>query len=205
MLTPPAKRSSGPPPQMQLPRMSVDPDSHRLRDVDFESSPHCDARPWADDIDTIVVHAIALPPETFNTPHVDALFLGRLDTTAHAYFEGLAGVRVSAHLVIFRDGRIKQYVPFDRRAWHAGESIFDGRQRVNDFSIGIELEGSDHQPFEDAQYEQLVAVCDTLMRSYPKIEPSRLVGHADIAPGRKTDPGPHFDWPRFLSLLEHAR
>ena len=121
------------------------------------------------------------------------------------YFKGLRDVRVSAHLCIRRDGRITQYVPFDQRAWHAGESWFDGRTRVNDFSIGVELEGSDTQPFEEIQYRRLVEAGAALMRAYPAIELSRVIGHADIAPARKTDPGPHFDWPRFLTLLEHAR
>ncbi|MCH9828061.1 MAG: 1,6-anhydro-N-acetylmuramyl-L-alanine amidase AmpD [Gammaproteobacteria bacterium] len=190
---------------MRLPRLEVDAQTQRLQDVTFLSSPHCDARPVTMEIDTIVIHAIALPPETFGGSYIDDLFLGQLDCDAHPYFKDLRDVRVSAHLCIRRDGHITQYVPFDQRAWHAGESWFDGRTRVNDFSIGVELEGSDTQPFEEIQYRRLVEAGAALMRAHPAIELSRVIGHADIAPARKTDPGPHFDWPRFLTLLEHAR
>jgi len=190
---------------MRLPRREVDVQTQRLQGVDFLKSPHCDARPATMEIDTIVIHAIALPPETFGGSYIDDLFLGQLDCDAHPYFKDLRDVRVSAHLCIRRDGHITQYVPFDQRAWHAGESWFDGRTRVNDFSIGVELEGSDTQPFEEIQYRRLVEAGAALMRAHPAIELSRVIGHADIAPARKTDPGPHFDWPRFLTLLEHAR
>ncbi len=157
-----------------------------------------------------MIHAIALPPETFGAPagstscYIDDLFLNQLDRDADPYFATLVGLHVSAHLCIFRDGHIHQYVPFDQRAWHAGVSQWEGRERCNDFSIGIELEGSDTQPFEDAQYAALVAVTRVLLDHYPQLTPARIVGHSDIAPNRKTDPGPHFDWPRFRHALGRA-
>lgn len=184
----------------------VDTATHRLEGITFAESPHVDDRPLgAESVDTLVIHAIALPPDCFDTPWIDRLFLGTLDCDAHPYFDQLRGLRVSAHLCIFRDGDCRQYVPFDRRAWHAGQSRFEGRDNVNDFSIGIELEGGDAHPFTDAQYRRLVAVTRALMQAYPRLGVERIVGHADIAPGRKTDPGPHFDWPRYLSLLEFGR
>lgn len=186
-------------------RLEVDRGSHRLADIRHLDSPHADDRPNPDDISLLVVHAIALPPETFGGSFIDELFLGQLDYTAHPYFETLRGVRVSSHALIRRDGAVTQYVPFNRRAWHAGKSSFEGRARCNDFSIGVELEGSDTQPFEDAQYTSLVRVAQALLRSYPKLSSERIAGHADIAPGRKTDPGPHFDWLRFQAEMEFPR
>lgn len=149
----------------------------------------------------LVIHNIALPPATFGTPYIDDFFAGRLDCSAHPYFENLRNVRVSAHCVIFRDGRIWQYVPFDKRAWHAGLSLYEGRDKCNDFSLGIELEGADDVPYTDAQYQALTALTRYLLQTYPRLNPARIVGHADIAPGRKTDPGPAFDWSRYLSAL----
>jgi AmpD protein len=184
----------------------IDPVTHRLVDVPFMDSPHFDVRPGGlQDIDTLVIHAIALPPDTFDTPWIDHLFCGTLDCDADPYFDQLRGLRVSSHLCIFRDGRCHQYVAFDQRAWHAGRSWFDGRPDVNDFSIGIEMEGGDAHAFTDAQYARLVMVTRALASHYPKLMPERIVGHADIAPGRKTDPGPHFDWQRYLSALEFGR
>lgn len=185
--------------------LSVDTARHRLRGARWLPSPHADARPDPRDIALLVVHAISLPPETFGGPWIDDLFLGHLDCEAHPYFSSLRGVRVSSHLLIRRDGSITQYVPFDRRAWHAGQSAFEGRSRCNDFSIGIELEGSDARPFEDAQYTALVRAANALLDAYPTLSRERIVGHADIAPGRKTDPGPHFDWLRFTTELEFPR
>lgn len=179
--------------------------AHRLLAARFQPSPHQDARPDAEDIDTIVVHGISLPPGEFGGPWIDALFAGTLDADAHPYFATIASLAVSAHCCIFRDGRLTQYVAFDRRAWHAGQSRFDGRERVNDFSIGIELEGDDDTPYTDPQYAQLAQLCIGLIEAYPRITPARIVGHSDIAPGRKTDPGPHFDWLRLLAAVEHRR
>jgi len=166
---------------------------------------HYDDRPDSSDISLLVIHNISLPPATFNTPYIDDFFGGRLDCSAHPYFARLVGVRVSAHCVIYRDGRIWQYVPFDKRAWHAGLSLFNGRDKCNDFSIGIELEGADDVPFTEAQYQALSRLCHWLLKQYPALAPERILGHSDIAPGRKTDPGPAFDWPYFQQLLANQQ
>jgi len=157
-------------------------------------SPFCDARPNRTEIDLIVIHAISLPPEEFGGHYISDLFTGKLDYSAHPYFQGLKSLEVSSHLLIRRDGEIIQYVPFHCRAWHAGQSSFKGRHACNDFSIGIELEGSDHQEFTSEQYKKLNKCLFTLLNHYPTIPNDHIVGHSDIAPGRKTDPGPHFDW-----------
>lgn len=180
----------------------ITPD-HWLARVRRLPSPNCDARPEAGDVSLLVIHNISLPPGRFGGPWINDLFLNRLDHSAHPYFETLRGLTVSAHCCIFRDGRLVQYVPFDRRAWHAGKSQFKGRERCNDFSIGIELEGCDSKPFTQAQYRRLSVVTRALLDTYPKLARSRIVGHSDIAPGRKTDPGPGFDWARFKTEL-HA-
>lgn len=164
-------------------------------------SPNQDERPVGLAVDLLVVHGISLPPGEFGGPWIDALFANALDPDAHPYFRAIADLRVSAHLLIRRDGEVVQYVPFHRRAWHAGASSFAGRSRCNDFSIGIELEGADDLPYDDRQYPRLAAVIAALRAAYPAIAPDRLVGHADIAPGRKTDPGPAFDWARLRRLL----
>ncbi len=158
------------------------------------ASPNHDARPVADDISLLVIHAISLPPERFSGPAVMQLFTNRLDPAGHPFFAALAGVRVSAHLFIRRRGELIQFVPFSARAWHAGASHWQGRDRCNDFSIGIELEGSDHRPFTAAQMRRLRQVVAALQSAFPQITRERVVGHSDIAPGRKTDPGPWFDW-----------
>jgi AmpD protein len=170
---------------------------HWLPRVRRLPSPNCDERPPAADISLLVIHNISLPPDRFGGPWIDDLFLNRLDYDAHPYFEQLRELRVSAHCCIFRDGRLTQYVPFHRRAWHAGKSQYEGRERCNDFSIGIELEGCDTKPFTQAQYARLARVTRLLLGAYPKLTRSRIVGHSDIAPGRKTDPGSHFDWARY--------
>ncbi|MDS4028836.1 MAG: 1,6-anhydro-N-acetylmuramyl-L-alanine amidase AmpD [Candidatus Contendobacter sp.] len=170
----------------------------------WRPSPNHDERPDGAVVDLIVVHGISLPPGEFGGPWIDALFTNTLDPNAHPYFRAIAELRVSAHLLIHRDGDLAQYVPFQRRAWHAGASTFAGRSRCNDFSIGIELEGTDHIPYDDRQYARLTAVIAALRTIYPTLTPGRLVGHADIAPGRKTDPGPAFDWARLRRLLGDA-
>lgn len=180
----------------------VDRSRHRLRGVPFRPSPNCDARPRPREISLLVVHAISLPPGRFGGPWVNRLFANTLDCDAHPYFDGLRELRVSAHLCIFRTGKVVQFVPFHRRAWHAGRSAFGGRPACNDYSIGIELEGCDDRPFEPVQYRMLARVARALMRAYPRISPARIVGHSDIAPGRKTDPGPCFDWQRLRAELE---
>lgn len=164
------------------------------------SSPHWDERPEGE-ISLLVVHCISLPPGQFGGPYIDDLFMGRLDPSRDPYFAGIHQLRVSAHCLIRRDGELVQYVPFDKRAWHAGLSCFEGRDRCNDFSVGIELEGTDTGTYTDAQYQVLAELSRLLMASYPAITPRRLTGHSDIAPGRKTDPGPGFDWARFRAML----
>jgi AmpD protein len=157
-------------------------------------SAHCDERPENTSIDMIVIHGISLPPGVFGTGMVDKFFSGQLDVQAHPYFVTIAELRVSAHLLIDRQGVLTQFVPFTKRAWHAGKSRFQGREQCNDFSIGIELEGTDDIPYEKIQYEQLILIIKLLMAHYPGITCDRIVGHSDIAPGRKTDPGSFFDW-----------
>jgi AmpD protein len=164
-------------------------------------SPNCDARPPGCGIDLLVVHNISLPPGEFGGPHIEALFQNRLDPDVHPYFAEIVGLRVSAHLLIRRDGTVVQFVPLDRRAWHAGQSAFCGRQACNDFSIGIELEGSDAEPFDERQYLSVAQVTREILLRYPAITSDRIVGHSDIAPGRKTDPGPCFDWSRYRQAI----
>lgn len=164
-------------------------------------SPNCDDRPDAADISLLVIHGISLPPAEFGGPWIDHLFTNRLDPNAHDYFAGIVHLRVSAHLLIRRDGELVQYVPFHRRAFHAGVSSFAGRERCNDFSIGIELEGTDELPYTDPQYDQLNKVIAALLATYPNLSGARIAGHCDIAPGRKTDPGPSFDWSRVVARL----
>ena len=172
--------------------VQIEPQSGLLADVPFLSSPHCDARPEGVQPELIVVHGITLPPGEFGGPWIDDLFMGRLDPGAHPYFAEIAHLRVSAHLLIRRDGSVTQYVPFNQRAWHAGTSSFDGRDRCNDFSIGIELEGTDDIPYTVAQYDRLAEVIHALHGMYPTLK--SIAGHEHIAPGRKTDQGPAFDW-----------
>ncbi|MBS1231057.1 MAG: ampD [Proteobacteria bacterium] len=156
-------------------------------------SPNFDDRPEGESVSLVVVHAISLPPSKFGSDDISRLFTNTLDPHAHPYFSAISAVRVSAHFLIRRDGALLQFVSCQQRAWHAGASSWNGRSRCNDFSIGIELEGCDELPFEDAQYLQLTALIESLRTIYPVVA---VVGHADIAPGRKTDPGPCFDWRR---------
>lgn len=176
-------------------------DNGWLHDVRRCPSPNRDERPDGCPVDLLVIHNISLPPDEFGGPWIEDLFLNRLDPTAHPYFADIAGLSVSAHLLIRRDGEVVQFVPLNERAWHAGASCFDGRERCNDYSIGIELEGSDTQPFTDAQYAALARTSRDIMARYPTVTAERITGHSDIAPGRKTDPGPHFDWNRFRQEL----
>lgn len=161
-------------------------------------SPHHDERPPGTRISLLVIHNIALPPGEYGGPYIDDLFMGRLDPRAHPYFEEVAGLRVSPHYLIRRDGMVIEYVPPEKRAWHAGASSWKGRERCNDFSIGVELEGSDDVPFSEPQYESLIALARRLKERFGPLD---LAGHSDIAPGRKTDPGPWFDWERLRSAL----
>jgi AmpD protein len=153
-------------------------------------------------VELLVIHGISLPPGEFGSRAIDQLFTNCLDPAAHPAFRDLYQLRVSAHLLIRRDGELVQYVPLEQRAWHAGVSCYRDRPRCNDFSIGIELEGTDEAPYDDRQYTQLATVARAIQAVYPGITRDRIVGHCDIAPGRKSDPGPTFDWPRFHLLLE---
>ncbi|MDO9226269.1 MAG: 1,6-anhydro-N-acetylmuramyl-L-alanine amidase AmpD [Pseudomonadota bacterium] len=157
------------------------------------ASPNCDARPEGEAISLLVIHNISLPPGQFGGPGVEQLFANRLNPDEHPYYAAIQGLRVSSHFFIRRDGELIQFVPCGSRAWHAGVSVWRGRERCNDFSIGVELEGTDDMPFSDAQYAVLNHLLETLRAAYPI---TGVAGHSDIAPGRKTDPGPCFDWDR---------
>jgi len=172
-----------------------------VRGVRFIESPNCDERPAPSDISAILIHSISLPPGQYGGDAVEAFFCNRLDPSAHEYFAQICDMQVSAHFLICRDGTLSQFVSTHRRAWHAGESRMAGRTRVNDFSVGIELEGTDDTEFDDRQYATLVALTRCLMRAYPEILPERVLGHSDVAPGRKTDPGPGFDWARYRGAI----
>lgn len=165
------------------------------------SSENFDQRPDDRPIRLIVVHNISLPPGEFGGPYISQLFTNQLDKDQHPYFAEIYQLRVSSHLLIRRDGEIIQYVPFHQRAWHAGASEYCGEARCNDFSIGIELEGADDIPYEPAQYQQLAELVSELRRCYPDITKDAITGHSDIAPGRKTDPGPAFDWDHLTQLI----
>ncbi len=159
-------------------------------------SPNCDSRPANLVPELVVVHGISLPPGSYGGPWIERLFMNTLPAGEHPYFETIQHLRVSSHVLIARDGGLTQYVPFGMRAWHAGNSYWRGRGGCNDFSIGVELEGSDDEPYDDRQYEALAGIVAALQRAYPSLAEGWIAGHSDIAPGRKTDPGPHFDWSR---------
>jgi N-acetyl-anhydromuramoyl-L-alanine amidase len=165
-------------------------------------SPHCDARPAGTVAELLVVHGISLPPGEFGGPWIDRLFTGALPPEVHPYFKEIEGLIASAHALIRRDGQIVQYVPFGQRAWHAGKSEYQGRAGCNDFSIGIELEGADGTPYSETQYAALAALTAALLAAYPTLSQEAITGHSDIAPGRKTDPWPVFDWVRYRALLK---
>jgi AmpD protein len=168
-------------------------------------SPNCNERPVGEEVNLLVIHNISLPPGEFGGSCIREFFCNELDCDAHPYFDQLRDMEVSSHLLIERDGHVVQFVPFGLRAWHAGQSSFQGRENCNDFSIGIELEGTDDGAYTDAQYSSLAAVTRELQHRYPAITAQRITGHSDIAPGRKTDPGPAFDWPRYMNLLSGAK
>ncbi len=181
--------------------MRVDRSSGLLHGALQIASPNCDPRPAGVEADLIVVHGISLPPGEFGGPGRDRRFTNAWPADAHPYFAELAGLRVSSHLVIGRDAALTQYVKFTERAWHAGKSCYAGREACNDFSIGIELEGTDTLAYEPAQYASAASLILGLCAAYASLSTARLVGHSDIAPGRKTDPGPAFDWPRLRGLM----
>jgi len=191
-------------PHLLLPVLEVDVDSGLLRGVRWVESPNRDARPAGCPPDLIVIHGISLPPGVYGGPWIDQLFTNRLDGDQHPYFDEVRALRVSSHVLLARDGGITQYVRFQDRAWHAGMSSYAGREACNDFSIGIELEGTDTSPYEDVQYRVLANLVAALLAAYPTLSLDRITGHADIAPGRKTDPGVAFDWPRARRLMTLA-
>ena len=175
--------------------------SYWLDAVKHTPSPNFDARPTDCSIDLLVIHNISLPPGVFEGDDVEAFFLNQLHHSKHPFFEEIRELKVSSHLFIRRDGSAQQFVDLDNRAWHAGQSTWQGKERCNDFSIGIELEGTDDQTFTDAQYTTLIQLTLQIQQQYPDITNDRIVGHSDIAPDRKTDPGPHFDWSRYRQGL----
>lgn len=179
-------------------------DDNRIAEARRVDSPNHGERPPAVDIDLVVLHSISLPEGEYGNGRIDDFFCNRLDIGAHPEFAALEGLEVSAHLLIDRDGTLTQYVPFDRRAWHAGESSFAGRGNCNDYSIGIELEGTERGGFTDSQYAALAEVVRLLMDVWPGLTAERVVGHSEVSPGRKTDPGPGFDWRRFRRDLARA-
>ena len=180
--------------------MQLDPASGWCHGVQVCPSPNFNERP-AGEISLLVIHNISLPPAQFATGKVQEFFQNRLDVTEHPYFAGIADLRVSAHFLIERDGSVTQFVSCLERAWHAGVSMFEGRETCNDFSVGIELEGTDDLPFTDAQYQALITLTRQLQTAFPAITGARICGHSDIAPWRKTDPGPAFDWARYRAAL----
>ena len=182
--------------------MQLDPKTGWCADVSHCPSPNFNARPEGE-ISLLVIHNISLPPGQFGTGKVQELFGNQLDPLEHPYFAGIASLRVSAHFLIERDGSVIQFVSCLERAWHAGVSSFAGRENCNDFSIGIELEGTDDQPYTDSQYAALASLVLVLQEHFPKLNEKRICGHCDIAPGRKSDPGASFDWARLFAAL-HA-
>jgi AmpD protein len=186
------------------PDLRVDARSGLLNGARRLASPNHDARPLGVRTDLIVIHGISLPPGEFGGPWIERLFTNSLPPDGHPYFAEVAALRVSAHLLVRRDGEVVQFVAFQDRAWHAGKSSHRGREACNDFSIGVELEGVDDAPYTGRQYRVLASVVAALCRAYPRLSPRRIVGHAEIAPGRKTDPGPAFDWRRARRLIWQA-
>ena len=173
--------------------------NHRLQDINFLESPNFNNRPVDEDISLLVIHSISLPPKKYNTDHIERFFLNELDFSSHNFYKNIDGMKVSAHVLIKRNGEVIQFVPFDKRAWHAGVSSYKGKNDCNNFSIGIELEGSDDDIFEDIQYEKLSLITSLLITEYDLITKDNIKGHSDIAPERKTDPGVLFDWDRYLT------
>ncbi len=185
--------------------MIINKSTGLIENIQFISSPNFNQRPENCEIDLLVIHGISLPSNEFGSDDVISFFTNTLDFTKHPYFETIKDMTVSAHLFIRRNGDIIQFVPFHLRAWHAGVSQFQGRENCNDYSIGVELEGADEIPYAAAQYQQLAKVIDALQMAYPNITAQRIVGHSDIAPGRKTDPGPAFDWQQLHGLIVHSK
>ena len=175
--------------------------NHLISSAEFRESPNCSARPSGANVTLLVIHNISLPPGQFGEIYISDFFQNKLDISADQYFEEIKNLKVSSHLLIDRFGKVIQFVPFNKSAWHAGISFFKGQENCNDFSIGIEMEGSDFTEYTNEQYESLKELTLSLMKAYPKIELESIVGHSDIAPRRKTDPGESFDWARYKSDL----
>ena len=176
-------------------------ENHLIKNIKYIRSPNFNERSQNSSIKLIVIHAISLPPKEYGGDYVENFFLNKLKISDHEYFKEIKDLKVSSHLYIKRDGEIIQFVPFNKRAWHAGKSSFNGEFDCNDFSIGIELEGSDCDNFTDHQYQVLIDVTKQLMNKYPDIKKNSIKGHSNIAPGRKTDPGDKFEWTRYLSRI----
>jgi AmpD protein len=182
---------------------TISPGQGLIRPAEQCPSPNQDDRPEGCEPELIIIHSISLPPGEFGGPCVEQLFTNRLDWDAHPYFAEIRGLKVSSHVFIRRDGSLVQFVPFSRRAWHAGESSYRDREDCNDFSIGIELEGENEMPYDDSQYEALMKTVSTLQATYTTLCARRIVGHCDVAPNRKSDPGPAFDWLRLYDGLSN--
>lgn len=189
-------------PKIALPKRLRINDEGVVEGIRLIPSPNCDERPAGCAIDLLVIHYISLPPGEFGGPGIVQLFTNRLDARAHPFYAAIAGMKVSAHFLVRRGGELIQFVPCAQRAWHAGESVWKGRARCNDYSIGIEMEGSGEVPFTDAQYDRLAELTRALQARYPIAD---IAGHSDVAPGRKEDPGPHFDWARYRGMLKMNR
>jgi len=179
----------------------IDSETFLLSKTNYIASPNQDNRPQGSKPEIIVIHGISLPPGQFGGEYIKDFFLNKLDEAKHKFFEEIKDLKVSSHLFIDRGGKTIQFVPFDQRAWHAGESCFQGKMQCNDFSIGIELEGQDHINYSDSQYKCLAKIINCLFEFYPDLNARKIVAHSDIAPIRKTDPGPAFDWVKFYELL----
>jgi len=180
--------------------MKADLVSGLVEGARYIPSPNCDLRPDGMTPEVLIIHSISLPPGQFGGPGIEQLFCNRLNPEEHPYYREIKDMQVSAHLLVRRNGEVIQFVPLHRRAWHAGQSSCEGRTRVNDFSIGIEMEGTEDQPFEPIQYQALAELTRAIRQAYPAITPERIYGHADISPGRKADPGPFFDWQRYRTM-----
>ena len=176
-------------------------ENHLLKRIKFLKSPNFNNRPTEDNISLIVIHSISLPPNKYEGSYVEEFFLNNLNISDHESFKEIKDLKVSSHLYIKRNGEIIQFVPFNKRAWHAGDSVFKGVPNCNDFSIGIELEGADNDIFSEEQYNSLALATKEIIKKYPLISKDNITGHSDIAPSRKTDPGNKFDWEKYLKLV----
>ncbi len=182
--------------------MEINIKNHLLKDIKFLQSPNFDIRPKESSISLIVLHSISLPPTVFGNNYVEEFFLNELSISKDEYLNNIINIKVSSHIYIKRTGEIIQFVPFDKRAWHAGESLYENIQNCNDYSIGIELEGCDDIVFENVQYIKLAEIINSLLTYYKDLSSKRIVSHSDIAPGRKSDPGPLFDWKRLKTMIK---